>query len=73
MKKWFLLDRIELKRSDITIGNVQFAPSIEPDTTYAVLSFADDTAMSAGKTFDPVIRSKRPKISLNRILDQEIF
>jgi hypothetical protein len=50
MKKWLLLDGIELECTDVSMWHEQFPSAIEADAANTVQSVENDAAMSARKT-----------------------
>jgi hypothetical protein len=49
MKKWFLLDRIELKRAEIAGGDEQLPSPIISNATYSIAALADDAPVAASE------------------------
>ena len=69
----FLLDRIDLDGTDISVRNPEFVPVVESDPTDAGRAGMDLAAVGAGQTGETTVIAGFPQFSRNGKSSQSFF
>ena len=73
MEEWFLLNRIELERPDITGRDIKSPSLIKTNPADAVAAIPNQAPVPAGKTAQFIVREFLVKLPFLHMLIQKLF